>query len=231
MVNERQCAHPDPTADGSARDGAGATDTESGTDTDVVTDRDACGAEGQGDGKGAARRPTMDRDTLAELYRLHSSYLLRALLRLTSGDRGRAEDMLQETFLRAWQNPQALTRGPEHGRPWLYTVARRIAIDHFRMQAARAKELGDETPEDRAATHDPYEEILVAHDIHGVLAELPPHHRQVLVELHLNDRTTVDAAAVLGVPPGTVKSRNFYAVRAFRPLLEQHGLAPAWSGQ
>ncbi|MGA5498072.1 sigma-70 family RNA polymerase sigma factor [Streptomyces cinereoruber] len=172
-------------------------------------------------------RPTMDRDTLAELHRLHASALLRALLRLTSGDRGKAEDMLQETFLRAWQNPQALTRGPEHGRPWLFTVARRIAIDHFRAQSARAKELGDEAPEDRAAPDDPYEEIVTAHAVGGALAELPRHHREVLVELHLNDRSTTDAAAVLGIPLGTVKSRNFYAVRALRSVLERHGLAPA----
>ncbi|MFJ9809121.1 sigma-70 family RNA polymerase sigma factor [Streptomyces sp. NPDC101158] len=172
-------------------------------------------------------RPTMDRDTLAELHRLHASPLLRALLRLTSGDRGKAEDMLQETFLRAWQNPQALTRGPEHGRPWLFTVARRIAIDHFRAQSARVKELGDETPEDRAAPDDPFEEVVTAHAVGDALAELPRHQREVLVELHLNDRSTADAAAVLGIPPGTVKSRNFYAVRALRPVLERHGVAPA----
>ncbi|MGW5848683.1 sigma-70 family RNA polymerase sigma factor [Streptomyces sp. NPDC055254] len=209
----RHGADGDTTAITALRDGAEGAERDTGSDT--------------GTAEGAARRPTLDRDTLAELYRLHAPYLLRALLRLTSGDRGKAEDMLQETFLRAWQHPQALTRGPEHGRPWLYTVARRIAIDHFRMQAARVKELGDETPEERAAPHDPYEEALVAHDIRGVLAELPPHHREVLVELHLNDRSSTDAAAVLGVPPGTVKSRNFYAVRALRQLLEQHGRTPA----
>ncbi|MEW1700439.1 sigma-70 family RNA polymerase sigma factor [Streptomyces sp. NPDC093249] len=193
-------------------------------------DRGCGGTVSDGTGPGvhaaASPRPTMDRDTLVELHRLHASALFRALLRLTSGDRGRAEDMLQETFLRAWQNPQALTRGPEHGRPWLFTVARRIAIDHFRAQSARPKELGDETPEDRAAPDDPYEEVVIAHAVDDALAELPVHHREVLVELHLNDRSTVGAAAVLGIPPGTVKSRNFYAVRALRPVLERHGLAP-----
>ncbi|MFE7756679.1 sigma-70 family RNA polymerase sigma factor [Streptomyces sp. NPDC057418] len=190
-------------------------------------DRMLCEGTGPGVRAEARRRPTMDNYTLAELHRLHASALLRALLRLTSGDRGKAEDMLQETFLRAWQNPQALTRGPDHGRPWLFTVARRIAIDQFRAQSARAKELGDETPEDRAAPGDPYEEIVIAHAVDDALAELPEHHREVLVELHLNDRSTVDAAAVLGIPPGTVKSRNFYAVRALRPVLDRHGLAPA----
>ncbi|MFE1440148.1 sigma-70 family RNA polymerase sigma factor [Streptomyces sp. NPDC058739] len=184
------------------------------------------GRTGTGVRAEARPRPTMDRDTLAELHRLHASALLRALLRLTSGDRGKAEDMLQETFLRAWQHPQALTRGPAHGRPWLFTVARRIAIDHFRAQSARAKELGDETPEDRAALEDPYEDVVTAHVVDDALAELPEHHRQVLVELHLNDRSTGDAAVVLGIPPGTVKSRNFYAVRALRPVLERHGLGP-----
>ncbi|MFJ3902999.1 sigma-70 family RNA polymerase sigma factor [Streptomyces sp. NPDC090025] len=178
-------------------------------------------------GNGTPVRPTMDRDTLAELHRLHSPYLMRALLRLTSGDRGRAEDILQETFLRAWQNPQALTRGPEHGRPWLFTVARRIAIDHFRMQAARVKEVGDEAPEDRTTGQDPYDEVLLAHDVRKALDKLPPHQREVLVELHMNDRSAAETAALLGIPPGTVKSRNFYAVRAFRPLLERRGLAPA----
>lgn len=91
-------------------------------------------------------RPTLDQETLAELYRLHGGYLLRALLRVTNGDRGKAEDILQETLLRAWQHPEAISRGTEQSRPWLFTVARRIAIDHFRMAAARAQEVVGEAP-------------------------------------------------------------------------------------
>ncbi|MEV4561372.1 sigma-70 family RNA polymerase sigma factor [Kitasatospora sp. NPDC049285] len=174
-----------------------------------------------------APRQTLDQDTLAELYRLHAPYLLRALLRLTSGDRGKAEDILQETFVRAWQHPEAISRGPEFARPWLFTVARRIAIDHFRMQAARAQEVADDAPEERTAGHDPYEEVLASHDLRRALAELPDHQRQVLEELHLRDRSVADAAAVLGVPAGTVKSRHFYALRALRPVLERRGMLAA----
>ncbi|MDH6116806.1 sigma-70 family RNA polymerase sigma factor [Kitasatospora sp. GAS204B] len=175
---------------------------------------------------GTAERRTLDQQTLAELYRLHGQHLLRALLRLTSGDRGRAEDILQETLLRAWQHPEAIAGGPEKSRPWLFTVARRIAIDHFRMRAARAQEVGDGTvPEEADLIHDPYDDVLAAHDIGLALAELPAHHREVLVELHLNGRSVADAATVLGIPAGTVKSRNFYAIRALRPVLEQRGLA------
>ncbi|MFD7730572.1 sigma-70 family RNA polymerase sigma factor [Kitasatospora phosalacinea] len=168
-------------------------------------------------------RATLDQHTLAELYRLHGGYLLRAMLRVTSGDRGKAEDIVQETLLRAWQNPAAIHRGPEHSRPWLFTVARRIAIDHFRMQSARAREVFDESAEEHAGSHDPYDELLDACDMAVALAELPGHHRDVLVELHMKGRSVAEAAAVLGIPAGTVKSRSFYAVRALRPILEARG--------
>lgn len=174
-----------------------------------------------------AHRQTLDQETLATLYRLHAPYLLRALLRLANGDRGKAEDILQETFVRAWQHPEALSRGAEQARPWLFTVARRIAIDHFRMQAARVREVADETPEEYATGQDPYEEVLAAHEIRLALAELPPHQREVLEQLHLRGRSVADAATALGIPAGTVKSRHFYAIRALRPVLVRRGLVAA----
>ncbi|MFI8455126.1 sigma-70 family RNA polymerase sigma factor [Kitasatospora sp. NPDC085464] len=175
-------------------------------------------------------RPTLDPDTLAEIHRLHGGYLLRSLLRATGGDRGKAEDILQETLLRAWQHPEALSNGPEQSRPWLFTVARRIAIDHYRMAAARAKEVIGEPLEDRPLAEDPYEQVVAARDIALALRRVQKHHRDVLVELHLKDRSVLEASAKLGVPPGTVKSRNFYAIRALRPVLAaEHGYAPAGS--
>ncbi|MFJ6618745.1 sigma-70 family RNA polymerase sigma factor [Kitasatospora sp. NPDC091335] len=179
----------------------------------------------------APARPTLDPDVLAEIHRLHGGYLLRALLRATGGDRGKAEDILQETLLRAWQHPEALAAGPEASRPWLFTVARRIAIDHYRMAAARAKEVIGEQLEDRPVSDDPYEQVVVARDIALALRRVQKHHREVLVELHLKDRSVLEASARLGVPPGTVKSRNFYAIRALRPVLAaEHGYAPAERG-
>ncbi|MFD7902766.1 sigma-70 family RNA polymerase sigma factor [Kitasatospora sp. NPDC059747] len=181
----------------------------------------------QGTDQPSRGRATLHQDTLAELYRLHGPYLMRALLRVTSGDRGKAEDILQETLLRAWQNPAAIQRGLEQSRPWLFTVARRIAIDHFRMATARVQAVADESPEEHAGTHDPYDELLAARDMASALAELQPHHRDVLVELHLKGRSMVEAAQVLGVAVGTVKSRSFYAVRALRPILEARGMGIA----
>ncbi|MER5932095.1 sigma-70 family RNA polymerase sigma factor [Streptomyces sp. NPDC002054] len=172
---------------------------------------------------------TMGQEALAEIYRRHGPYLLRALIPLTNGDHGRAEDILQETLLRAWQNPDALRRGPEHARPWLFTVARRIAIDHLRVRAARVHEVTDEALSDGALTHgpydpyDPYAAVLEAQDVAHALDQLEPHHREVLVELHLNDRSVADTAAKLRTPAGTVKSRNHYAIRAIRRVLERRG--------
>ena len=165
------------------------------------------------------QRATLDEDTMAELHRLHAPYLLRALLRVTSGDRGKAEDILQETLLRAWQHPEAVSRGAEQSRPWLSTVARRIAIDRHRMQAARAQEVVGGTSEEQTTVGNPFDEVLAACDLETALSRLQPHHRQVLVELHLNGRSVADAARALGIPAGTVKSRNFYAIRALRPVL------------
>ncbi|MEU9041670.1 MULTISPECIES: sigma-70 family RNA polymerase sigma factor [unclassified Kitasatospora] len=184
-------------------------------------------AAGAATAPGRPVRPTLDPETLAEIHRLHGGYLLRALLRATGGDRGKAEDILQETLLRAWQHPEALSAGPEQSRPWLFTVARRIAIDHYRMAAARAKEVIGEPLEDRPLAEDPYEQVVVARDIALALRRVQKHHREVLVELHLKDRSVLEASARLGVPPGTVKSRNFYAIRALRPVLAaEHGYAP-----
>ena len=177
-----------------------------------------------------ARRPeqaTLDEDTLAELIRLHGTYLRDALTKITMGDRARAEDILQETLVRAWQHPEAVGSSPEQARPWLFTVARRIAIDHFRKQAARPQAATDEIPEQCRNEADPFDEVLLACDMQAALAELQPQQREILTELHMKGRSVAQAAEALGIPPGTAKSRNFYAVRAFRAVLEVHGMADA----
>ncbi|GLY73782.1 sigma-70 family RNA polymerase sigma factor [Actinoallomurus iriomotensis] len=185
-------------------------------------------ATARGTTHGAGAPPArLDDATLAELYRLHAGFLMRTLVRITNGDRGKAEDIVQETLLRAWRNPGSLTRGPAEARPWLFTVARRIAIDHFRMVGARPQEISDEAPRGRVPTYDPYDSVLEACDIEAVLAKLPSHHRDVLVELHLKGRSVADAARALGVPAGTVKSRSHYAIRALRPMLEAAGVHAA----
>src|SRR5258708_25314107 len=68
------------------------------------------------------------------LYAEHAGPLLRYALHLTSGDRQRAEDIVQETMLRAWMHPDAIAEGP--ARPWLFAVARNLAVDAHRARRA-----------------------------------------------------------------------------------------------
>lgn len=77
---------------------------------------------------------------LAALQREHGRPLFALLLRLSDGDRQRAEDLVQETLVRAWQHPEALRADDfDSVRPWLLTVARRLAIDARRARQARPR--------------------------------------------------------------------------------------------
>jgi RNA polymerase sigma-70 factor (ECF subfamily) len=158
------------------------------------------------------------------LYEQHAQPLLVFVLRLVGGDRQRAEDIVQETLLRAWRNAHKLgANGETSLRPWLVTVARRIAIDAHRSEAARVAEAYDRDVDD-LANNDETDRILGVMTITDALRSLSSAHREILVETYLRDRTVNDAAESLGLPIGTAKSRVFYALRALRVALEQRGV-------
>ena len=160
---------------------------------------------------------------LRALYEQHAGPLFAYALRLTGGDRGRSEDIVQETLLRAWRHPQALD--PERGpvRSWLFTVARNIAVDAHRARKARPTEVGDEALAVVPAV-DEIEQALDRWLIADALSTLSVEHRAVLVETYYRGRSVAEAAATLGVPAGTIKSRTFYALRALRLALEERGV-------
>jgi RNA polymerase sigma-70 factor (ECF subfamily) len=169
---------------------------------------------------------TMDRadeTALRELYDAHAGALLAYAIRLTGGDRGRAEDVVQETLLRAWRHRHALdeSRGPL--RPWLFTVAHHVAIDAYRARAARPAEVGDAVLEAVPSADDidaRLDRLLIADALTALSAE----HRSVLIETYYRGRSVAEAAEALGVPPGTVKSRTFYALRALKLALAERGV-------
>lgn len=161
---------------------------------------------------------------LRELYDAHAGALLAYAIRLTNGDRGRAEDVVQETLVRAWRHRDALDeqRGPI--RPWLFTVAHHVAIDAYRARAARPTEVGDAvlaavpSADDIDASLD---RLLIA----DAMSALSPEHRAVILETYYRGRSVAEAAVALGVPPGTVKSRTFYALRALKLALTERGVS------
>jgi RNA polymerase sigma-70 factor (ECF subfamily) len=153
------------------------------------------------------------------MYQAYAQPLHRYLLRLTSGDRAEAEDHLQETFLRAWR---WLQRRPVDDatilRPWLFTVARRIVIDVARSRQVRPNELIVEDLTELASTNNDIDRFVQVEVVRDGLRALNPKHRAVLVELFYNQHTVQEAAEVLGIPPGTVKSRAHYGLRALRAM-------------
>ena len=177
-----------------------------------------------GCGAGAGR-PVEDDAIVTALYQQYREPLMTFVMRLTAGNRAQAEDVVQETMLRAWREAGKLDLSEPSLMPWLTTVARRIVIDDHRRRQARPIEMADAElanlpTEDHTAATD--RRLLVA----DALRALSPLHRQVLDETILRDRTVNQAAEVLGVPVGTVKSRVYYALRALQVVLAERGVSP-----
>ena len=159
-------------------------------------------------------------ELLRQLYDEHAGPLLAYVSRLTAGDLHRAEDIVQETLFRAWRNVESLT--PERGsvRGWLMRVAHNVTVDSYRARQSRPTELGSDQGPDPAVL-DRSDEVLTSVEVTRALARLSPDHRAVLVEVYFKDRTAVEAARVLGIPVGTVKSRTYYALRLLRLMMDE----------
>ncbi|MBV2153255.1 sigma-70 family RNA polymerase sigma factor [Kitasatospora sp. SUK 42] len=169
-------------------------------------------------GTGAA-----DEELMRALYREHAGPLLGFVLHLVAGDRQRAEDVVQETLLRAWRNLDRLDPAAGSLRPWLVTVARRIVIDDHRSALARPREV-DAAALELVPAEDELDRTLRMMTVADALGDLSPAHREVIVETYLKGRTANEAATALGIPAGTVRSRVFYALRSLRLALEERGV-------
>ncbi|MFI9560166.1 sigma-70 family RNA polymerase sigma factor [Nonomuraea endophytica] len=164
-----------------------------------------------------------DEIAVAALYREYHRPLLGFVIRLVGGDRQWAEDVVQETMIRAWRSAGQLDPDTSSLMPWLATVARRIVIDDRRRKDARPQESGD-GPLESVPVPDEMESLLHQVVVSEALKSLSPAHREILNETILRDRSVNDAALALGIPVGTVKSRVYYAVRALRVALEERGV-------
>jgi RNA polymerase sigma-70 factor (ECF subfamily) len=154
-------------------------------------------------------------EAMTALCRAHGGALLKYALKLTLGDWYRAEDIVQETLVRAWRYPDIVGTGYGPVRSWLMTVARHIAIDMWRSRA-RTEAAEVIIDDGHADLPDPAERIeltLIALDMLALLARLSPGHRQVIIEIYYRDHSISETAEILGLPPGTVKSRRHYSLR------------------
>lgn len=165
---------------------------------------------------------TSQTDLMQALHDEHAPALWAFCVRLAGHDVQRAQDLVQETLLRAWRHPDVLERPAPAVRGWLFTVARNLAIDEWRTRRAHPELVTPEVPD--LPQGDDTDAILVSWMVSDALLQLSADHRAVLLECYYRGRSVADAARRLGVPEGTVKSRTHYALRALRLVLEEKGV-------
>lgn len=158
------------------------------------------------------------------LYEEHAAALWRYALRLT-GDPSRAEDVVQETLLRAWRHPEVTEDAERSARAWLFTVARNLIIDERRSARFRKESGTADVAEvaDRAGP-DEVDNALDKLLLGTALAQLSEDHRAVILRAYYQGWSVAQTAADLRIAEGTVKSRLHYAVRALRLSLQELGV-------
>jgi RNA polymerase sigma-70 factor (ECF subfamily) len=170
------------------------------------------------DGELIERTGAGDRSAFDKLYRRYSRPVFGLALRRL-GDRGRAEDAVQETFVSIWRS--ASTYKPERGpgAPWLYGVARNAIVDRSRARNEPAAEAPDQASSE-SGPDELAEQSWTAWQVHGALERLPEREREVIALAYWSDLSQSEVAAQLGIPLGTVKTRTRSALMHLAEILE-----------
>lgn len=179
----------------------------------------AVAAEDCTDGELITRSADGDRDAFEVLYKRYSRPVFGLALRRL-GDRGRAEDAVQETFASIWRAARSYRpeRGP--GAPWLYAVARNAITDRGRARSEPPAEVPDgPSPEPGPAEH--AEAGWTAWRVHRALETLSPDERTVIELAYWSGLSQSEVAEYLGIPLGTVKTRTRAALGRLANVLEQ----------
>ncbi len=124
--------------------------------------------------------------------------------------------------MRAWRHSDVLDPARGSPRAWLFTTVRNVLIDEWRSRSARPEVVTDEVPEVLAP--DDADSAVQSWLLADAMRQLTPAHRDVIVECFYRGYGVAEAAERLGVPPGTVKSRTYYALRALKLALEERGV-------
>jgi RNA polymerase sigma-70 factor, ECF subfamily len=174
------------------------------------------------DGDLIQRAATGDRSAFEDLYRRYARPVFGLALRRL-GDRGRAEDAVQETFASIWRSAGSYKpeRGP--GAPWLYAVARNAIVDRARARTEMPAEIPD------AATTEPgppdqAEQGWIAWRVHRALEELPDREREVIALAYWSGLSQSEVAEFLAIPLGTVKTRTRAALQRLADILGDEGV-------
>lgn len=171
-----------------------------------------------------------DQDAVHTLYQRYSRPVFAIAVR-SLGDRILAEEVVQQTFLNAWRASARFD--PElDPAPWLYSIARRAAVDVYRRErrhreGRHRESVGDadawELGSDMAVLPPSFENLWEVWEVRAAIDRLPDEERSVIHATFYRQLTHVEAAAELGIPVGTVKSRSHRAFRRLAGFLEHLG--------
>ncbi len=160
-----------------------------------------------------------DRAAFELLYQRYARAVLGLALRRL-GDRGRAEDAVQETFASIWRSASSYRRERGRGAPWLYAVARNAISDRGRARSEPPAEPPDE-PSPEAGPDERAEQSWVSWRVHRALESLNEHERSLIELAYWGGLSQSEIANLLGIPLGTVKTRTRSALARLAIALEE----------
>lgn len=159
-------------------------------------------------------------DSLRALHDSHAA-VLRGYVRRLVGDEARADDIVQETMIRAWKH--GISEEHQGSRAWLFTVARNLVIDDVRSAHRRHELSSDALPE--KAQSDRTDALFDAMVVADALRSLSHDHRTVVVLAYYGRLSITEIATKLDLPSGTVKSRLHYGLLNLRLALQERGIS------
>jgi RNA polymerase sigma-70 factor, ECF subfamily len=164
-------------------------------------------------------------EALRALYRTYAGELLGFALNAL-GERGAAEEIVQEVFTRAWRHADRYDAERGSVRTWLYQIARHAIIDMRRRASARPALASGEPLLEATSGRDSIEQAMLGWQVAAALERLTPDHRQMIRLAHFQGLSVREIADRCDLPIGTVKSRTWYALRSLRLVLEEMGVVP-----
>jgi RNA polymerase sigma-70 factor (ECF subfamily) len=166
-----------------------------------------------------ARVADGDRDAFGDLYQRYARAVLGLAIRRL-GDRGRAEDAVQEAFASVWRAARSYKRDRGPVAPWLYAVARNAIADRGRARTEPPAEPAD-MPSDEPGPPEQAEQSWVAYRVHRAMEELPESERTVLELAYWSGLSQSEIADYLAIPLGTVKTRTRSGLRRLSEALDE----------
>jgi RNA polymerase sigma-70 factor (ECF subfamily) len=177
-----------------------------------------------------------DRHAFAELVKRHQSAVRACLRKLTAGNHALADDLAQETFVLAWRNLKSFRQDARFST-WLYRIATNCWLMHARKRkeellgdrdALVADEDGNEMPHFSETTSDHARSSSLKLDLERAMRVLSEAERAAIVQCYHNDLSHEEAAYVLGIPVGTVKTHVLRAKQKLKTAMA--AWAPEASG-